>query len=57
MSRFTAVDFETANKAPDSACSIGLVRVEGGRIVDRAVYYIRPPYREFWFTQIGRAHV
>jgi DNA polymerase III epsilon subunit-like protein len=28
---FTAIDFETANTFPNSACAIGLVRVEKGR--------------------------
>jgi DNA polymerase III subunit epsilon len=32
---FTAIDFETANHDPESACAIGLVRVEGGRITQR----------------------
>lgn len=43
MSTFVAIDFETADKGPDSACSVGLVRVEDGRIVEKAVQLIRPP--------------
>ena len=40
---FTAIDFETANSNPSSACSVGLVRVRAGEVVDRAVWLIRPP--------------
>ncbi len=49
---FVAIDFETANYNSDSACAVGLVRVEGGKIVDRAVHLIRPPTRHFVFTYI-----
>jgi DNA polymerase-3 subunit epsilon len=41
---FTAIDFETANGSPASACSVGLVKVRDGRIVDRASWLIRPPH-------------
>ncbi|WP_449277952.1 exonuclease domain-containing protein [Leucobacter sp. GX24907] len=40
---FTAIDFETANSHPASACAVGLVRVRGGVVVDRAEWLIRPP--------------
>jgi DNA polymerase-3 subunit epsilon len=49
---FTAIDFETANRDPDSACAIGLVRVEDGRIVRRAYRLIRPWTRRFEFTYL-----
>lgn len=52
MTRFTAIDFETANNARDSACAIGLVRVEQGRIVAEAHHLIRPPSRQFLFTWV-----
>ncbi|WP_438855078.1 exonuclease domain-containing protein [Agromyces sp. M3QZ16-3] len=41
---FTAIDFETANPSPASACSIGLVKVVDGRVVAREHRYIRPPF-------------
>lgn len=47
MSNFLALDFETANRNPDSACAIGLVRVEDSQIVQRDYFLIRPP--KFWF--------
>lgn len=40
---FTAIDFETANGHPSSACSVGLARVRDGVVVDRAEWLIRPP--------------
>lgn len=40
---FTAIDFETANNHAASACSVGLVKVRDGRVVDRAGWLIRPP--------------
>lgn len=49
---FTAIDFETANRFRNSACAIGLVRVEGGRIVRRAYHLVRPPFRRFEFTYL-----
>jgi DNA polymerase-3 subunit epsilon len=47
-----SLDFETADHGADSACSVGLVRIEGGRIVETAHRLIRPPRRRFAFTYI-----
>lgn len=52
MSAFTAIDFETADNGRDSACSVGLARVEGGKIIHKAHRLIRPPRRDFLFTYI-----
>ncbi len=52
MTRFAAIDFETANNARDSACAVGVVLVERGRIVERLYALIRPPSPEFLFTHI-----
>ncbi len=41
---FTAIDFETANNSPASACSVGLVKVRSGRVVDSAYWLIKPPF-------------
>jgi DNA polymerase-3 subunit epsilon len=49
---FAALDFETANKARDSACALGIVIVSGTRIVHRARHLIRPPTRDFVFTHL-----
>lgn len=40
---FTALDFETANSHPSSACSVGLVRVRDGVVVERTSWLIAPP--------------
>ena len=40
---FTAIDFETANGFRGSACSVGLTRVRGGRIVEETQWLMRPP--------------
>ncbi|MDM4763375.1 3'-5' exonuclease [Galbitalea sp. SE-J8] len=40
---FTAIDFETANNSAASACSVGLVKVRDGAVVDTASWFIRPP--------------
>ena len=47
-----ALDFETADHGADSACSVGLVRIADGRIVETAHRLIRPPRRRFVFTYI-----
>ncbi len=40
---FTAIDFETANSSPASACAVGMVRVRDARVVARAGWLIKPP--------------
>jgi DNA polymerase-3 subunit epsilon len=40
---FVAIDFETADYGADSACAIGLVRVENWQITARISRLIRPP--------------
>lgn len=40
---FTAIDFETANNSAASACSVGMVKVRDGRMVDSAYWLIKPP--------------
>ncbi|MCC7261690.1 MAG: 3'-5' exonuclease [Candidatus Latescibacteria bacterium] len=49
---FVAIDFETANERPDSACAVALVRVEEGQIVRKEVCLIRPGSERFTFTGI-----
>lgn len=48
---FTAIDFETANSSGASACSVGLVKVRDGRVVDRVHWYIRPPFPHNEFSE------
>lgn len=47
---FLAIDFETANSLPTSACQLGLVRVENQVIVEKKAFFIRPPTSDFLFT-------
>ena len=49
---FVAIDFETADDGRDSACAVGLVRVEGGEVVGRATALIRPPRPVMKFQRI-----
>mgnify|MGYP001258087320 CR=1 FL=1 len=48
---FTAIDFETANSSGASACSVGLVKVRAGRVVDRAYWLLRPPFPHDEFNE------
>lgn len=52
LTRFAAIDFETANHDGNSACAVGVVIVEGEHIVGRITEKIRPPSRQFVFTHI-----
>jgi len=49
---FVAIDFETADFGRDSACAVGVVRVEKNVIVRSEARLIRPPRRDFVFTYI-----
>lgn len=52
MTDFAAIDFETANECPSSVCSVGVVIVRGGKIVD-SIYSLIHPEPEYyqWFCQ------
>jgi len=52
FSRFLAIDFETANYSPASACAVGLVTVDHCEITRKKTYFIRPPHNKFVFTSI-----
>ena len=49
---YVALDFETANRSRDSACSLAIIRVEALQIVSRTYRLIRPPSTHFMFTDI-----
>ncbi len=42
MKDFAAIDFETANRCRSSICSVGIVIVREGRIVDKFYSLVRP---------------
>lgn len=48
---YVAIDFETANSSSASACSVGLVRVHDGRVVDKVGWLIRPPFGHDTFSE------
>jgi DNA polymerase-3 subunit epsilon len=54
MTDFAAIDFEIANPARSSVCSVGVVIVRNGQITDKIYHLIRPePEWYSWrFTQI-----
>ncbi len=48
---FTAIDFETANGSAASACSVGLVKVRDGQVVDKIGWFIQPPFGHDHFVE------
>ena len=52
MTDFAAIDFETANECPSSVCSVGVMVVRGGEVVDKFYSLIHPePEYYQWFCQ------
>ena len=47
MLDFVALDFETANKYKNSACSLAVITVENGQITKKAYSLIKPPFMSF----------
>ena len=60
MKDFAAIDFETANEQRTSVCSVGVVIVRDGEIVDHYYSLIRPEpeYYTYWipraWSDVGR---
>lgn len=54
MKDFAAIDFETANYQPTSVCSVGVVVVREGEIVDSFYSLIQPEpnYYSYWCTRV-----
>ena len=54
MRDFAAIDFETANYDRSSVCSIGVVIVRDGEIVDKfySLIHPEPNYYNYWCTQV-----
>ena len=54
MRDFAAIDFETANYERSSVCSVGVVIVRDGEIVDTFYSLIQPEpnYYNYWCTQV-----
>ena len=54
MQNFAAIDFETANNERSSVCSVGIVIVRDGKIVDKFYSLIKPEpeYYNYWCSQV-----
>lgn len=54
MKDFAAIDFETANNERTSVCSVGVIIVRNGEIVDSFNSLIQPEpnYYNYWCTQV-----
>ncbi|MCM1041581.1 MAG: 3'-5' exonuclease [Bacteroides sp.] len=54
MKDFAAIDFETANGRRSSVCSVGIVIVRGGKVVDKFYSLIQPApnYYTYWATAV-----
>ena len=54
MLNFAAIDFETANNERSSVCSVGIVIVRDGKIVDKFYSLIKPEpeYYNCWCSQV-----
>jgi DNA polymerase III subunit epsilon len=50
--KLVAIDFETADRLADSACAIGIVSIEKGKITKKGYRLICPPRRQFVFSCI-----
>ena len=55
MRDFVAIDFETANQYRTSVCSVGVVIVRGGEIVDEFYKLVRP-YPNFYTWRATQCH-
>ena len=47
-----ALDFETADNGPDSACAIGMARIEHDHVTDVFYSLIRPPRQRMLYTWV-----
>ena len=56
MKTFTAIDFETATINRNSACAVGIVSVENGKITDEFSALIQPPNNEYDWRNTNRVH-
>jgi len=50
--KLLAIDFETANHDPGSACAVAIAAIEDGELRTTRHWFIRPPTPEFVFTYI-----
>ena len=53
MYNYVAIDFETATGYQNSACAVGIVTVENGKIIDEFHTLIKPPDNYYWQQNIN----
>jgi DNA polymerase-3 subunit epsilon len=53
MDNFVSIDFETATGYSYSACAVGIVEVQNGRIIEEFYSLIQPPKNEYWWQNIN----
>jgi DNA polymerase-3 subunit epsilon len=49
--KFVALDFETANRSPLSACALGIAVFEEGDLIEAPYWLIKPPAGHGWFIE------
>ena len=49
--RIVALDFETANRSPLSACALGIAVFEKGDLIETPYWLIKPPAGHGWFIE------
>ena len=49
--KIVAIDFETANRSPLSACALGLAIFEDHELVESPYWLIKPPKGHGWFIE------
>jgi DNA polymerase-3 subunit epsilon len=50
--KLVAIDFETADFGADSACALGIVKIENGSVTKNGYRLIRPPRKRFYFSYL-----
>ncbi|OFX61866.1 MAG: DNA polymerase III subunit epsilon [Bacteroidetes bacterium GWA2_30_7] len=53
MYNYVAIDFETATGYQNSACAVGIVTVESGKIIEEFYSLIQPPDNYYWQQNIN----
>lgn len=51
--KYIVIDFETANSKRASACSVGIVKIDNGKIVLKKDWLIRPPEMKFNYRNVA----
>lgn len=52
MKNFVAIDFETAKGNRNSACAVGIITVENGKIIEEYNVLIQPPDNDYFWKNI-----